>query len=297
MTESHSGRTTARLARAVGSTARETFHSFVATQGSRQASQLAFHLLLAGPAALVFAIWIFSSLGDFAYLRGEVVSEAMSLLPLQDTEGRAEVRQVLERLTDGAGRLGLLTVPVLLFSVSSALSAVRFSVDRANDRVGSGPSFVRSRSSQMLIALAGMPVAVFGAAVVLSGSLGLIFEKVPLFGGLLSSWAGLLGGAAVLSLLLSGLLFVIDRRTSTLKSSITGGVVAALLALAASQGLRLWFAISGGGGPVYGTLAAFIGLLLFAYLFAISIVIGAHVAAAVNQGVRTGSNGGSSPAA
>jgi uncharacterized BrkB/YihY/UPF0761 family membrane protein len=262
---------------------RGAWSSFFGTQGTRQASQLAFHLLLAGPAALVFAIWVFSNLSGYSDLRQEVVAETMSLLPLDDVEGRSDVRQVLDRLADGAGRLGVLTVPVLLFSVSSALSAIRYSVDTANDRLGDGPSFVRSRFSQMLIVLVGVPLTVAGATLLLSGALGLIFEKVPLFGGFLSSWVGALSGIAFLWIIFGALFYVIDRGTSTVLSSLVGGLSTAIVAFAASQALRLWFGISGGGGPVYGSLAAFIGLLIFAYLFSLAIVIGAHVMAATTR--------------
>lgn len=270
-------------------TGRGAWTSFLGTQGTRQASQLAFHLLLAGPAALVFAIWIFSNLSGYSDLRQEIVAQTMSLLPLDDVEGRNEVRQVLNRLADGAGRLGVLTIPVLLFSVSSALSAVRYSVDAASDRLGDGPSFVRSRFSQMLIVLVGIPLTVAGATLLLSGGLGLIFERVPLFGGFLSSWVGALSGVAFLWILFGALFYVIDRGTSTVLSSLIGGLSTAIIAFAASQALRVWFGVSGGGGPVYGSLAAFIGLLLFAYLSSLAIVIGAHVMAATTRQIgRTG---------
>ena len=257
--------------------------AYLEAAGSRKASQLAFHLLLAAPAALVFAIWILSLLDGSGQVRGAIVEAVVESLPLAGVVGENEVRDILNTLGRGAGTLGLVAIPVLLYSTSSALAAMRFAVESANGGRPDDYSFLRMRGQDLLLVLTGMPALVTIALLAVTTSVGLEIGRAPLVGRFLYSIAGpiLLSVFGVTSLIV--LLRLLDLGRSTIRGAIWGGLVAGGLCIAISWGLSTWFELTGGGSLIYGILAAFMGLMIFAYLIANAIVYGAYVAAEINK--------------
>ena len=51
---------------------------------------------------------------------------------------------MLDELTKGAGGLGIFSIVILLYSVSSAIGGLRHAVETANEKGDSGPPFPRT---------------------------------------------------------------------------------------------------------------------------------------------------------
>lgn len=256
---------------------------FLEGAGSRKGSQLAFHLLLATPPALIFAIWVLSLLDSSGQVREAIVEVVAESLPVAKVAGGDEIRRILDTLSRGAGTVGLISIPILLYSTSSALSALRFSVQSANGGRPASYSFLRMRGQDLLLVLAGMPALVVLALLAVATTVGAELETTPVVGRFLYSAAGpvLLAILGTVSLIV--LFRLLDLERSTNRGAIWGGVVAGAACVAISWGLSLWFGLTGGGSLVYGFLAAFMGVMVFAYLLANAIVYGAFVAAEVSR--------------
>ena len=261
----------------------ETGRIFLANTGSRKASQLAFHLLLAAPAALVFAIWILSLLDNSGQVREAVVDGLLGALPLARVAGEKELTSIFDSLSNGAGTVGLVSIPVLLYSTSSALAALRFTVEVANGGVPASYSFLRMKGQELVVAAIGVPLVVLIALLAVSSTVGDEIGRAPVVGRFLYSSAGpillfLVGTGSLIALFR-----ILDFERSRIRGAFWGALVAGLLSVAITNGLSLWFSISGGGSLVYGILAAFMGLMVFAYLIANAVTYGAFLSAEITR--------------
>lgn len=262
-----------------GAACRDVLLSFDRSAGTRQAAQLAFFVLMTLPALLLLAVWILSNIFDSPNVREDLIQEIISNLPLGQVEGKRELEQILNQLTEGAGGLGIATALILLYSISSAIGGLRHAVETANEKNQSGPSFPKNKLADIGITILTLPAALVFVALALSRDL----SEVVGDSGFLSWTAGNLGGPP--GIFAAGLLFytwifwVLNPGKTTWTSAAVGAGVTSLLILLIFGGLRLWFGVSGGGSAVYGVLAGFLGLLLFLNLASIGVVMGAHVAA------------------
>lgn len=257
--------------------------NFLADAGTRKASQLAFHLILAAPAALVFAIWILSLLDHSGQVREAVVDGLVGALPLAKVTGERELASIFDSLSNGAGTVGLLSIPVLLYSTSSAIAALRFTVEVANGGVPESYHFLRMKGEELLVAAVGVPLLVLIALLAVSSTVGEEIGRAPLVGRFLYSSASSILLFLVGTGSLVALFRILDFERSSMRGAFQGALLAGLLSVLITEGLSLWFSVSGGGSLVYGILAAFMGLMVFAYLIANAIAYGAFVSAEITR--------------
>lgn len=188
-------------------------------------------------------------------------------------------------LTRGRADVVSVGFVVALWSGSSATASIVDSITSAHDQ-----KHVRNpvwqRVFSLLIYLAALVVAIFGLPVVALG-------PDRLSGVLPEPWrpaaAGLIAG---LYYPVVGLLFVLVLTTLyklALPHSppwwrlLPGAVLAGVVFLAATTGLRIYIAVLTSTGYTYGALATPIAFLLFAFLLGLSIVLGAHLNSAVQE--------------
>lgn len=265
--------------RRFGAACWEVIQSFDRSAGGRQAAQLSFYVLMTFPALLLLAVWILSNIFDSPDVRGELIQEIIDNLPLEQVQGRREIEDLLNQLTQGAGGLGVATVIVLLYSSSAAIGALRHAVETANESGRRGPPFPKNKGLDILIMLVTLPAGLIFVSLVLSRDLASVVDDSSFL-----AWvAGHLGGP--LGIFCAGLLFytwifwILNPGPTTWSSAAVGASFTAVVIWMIWAGLRVWFEVSGGGSAVYGVLAGFVGLMLFLNLASMAVVLGAHVAA------------------
>ncbi|MBN8865989.1 MAG: YihY/virulence factor BrkB family protein [Solirubrobacterales bacterium] len=253
--------------------------SFDRSAGGRQAAQLSFYVLMTFPALLLLAVWILSNIFDTPDVRSDLIQEIIDNLPLQQVEGRKEIEDLLNQLTQGAGGIGVATAVVLLYSSSAAIGALRHAVETANEKGLSGPSFPKSKGMDILIMAVTLPAALVFIALLLSRDLASVVDDSAFL-----EWvAGNLGGPP--GIFAAGIVFytwifwVLNPGPTTWSSAAVGAAFTAVVIWLVWAALKVWFDVSGGGSAVYGVLAGFLGLLLFLNLASMAVVMGAHVAA------------------
>ncbi|MBN8869509.1 MAG: YihY/virulence factor BrkB family protein [Solirubrobacterales bacterium] len=265
--------------RRFGAACWEVLLSFDRSAGTRQAAQLSFFVLLSFPALMLLAVWILSNVFDSPDVRHDLIQEIIDNLPIEQVQGRKELEDMLDQLTEGAGGLGLLSVGVLLYSVSSAIGGLRHAIETANEKGLHGPPFPENKAIDIGITLVTLPAALVFVSLVLSRDLAKVVDD-----SVFLSWtAAHLGGPA--GIFAAGLVFytwifwVLNPGPTTWSSAAVGSVVTCLLIWLIYTALQVWFGITGGNSAVYGALAGFLGLLLFLNLASMAVVLGAHVAA------------------
>jgi YihY family inner membrane protein len=251
--------------------------------GTRQGAQLSFYLLLTFPALMLLAIWIVSNVFDSPDTRQQLIDEIVGNLPIDEVSGRRDVSDFLDGLTSGAGRLGIITAVILLYSASSTVSALRHAVQTANEKGLTGPSFPKNKGIDVLITIVTLPVTLLIFALSISRPLASLVDDNELLSSFAATFGGPIAISAIGFLLLTWMFWVLNPGRSDWKSVAIGAATATALVLLVSFGLRAWFALAGDGSAVYGVLAVFIGVLLFLNLASMAIVYGAHLAAAVRS--------------
>ncbi|MBK8295052.1 MAG: YihY/virulence factor BrkB family protein [Solirubrobacterales bacterium] len=253
--------------------------SFDRASGTRQAAQLSFFVLMTFPALLLLAVWVLSNVFDTANVREDLIKFIIDNLPVEEVEGRQEITKFLNGLTNGAGSLGLLTVGVLLYSGSAAMGAMRHAVETANENSADGPSFPKNKGLDILITAVTLPFALVFVALLIARPVNSAINDETFFSNFSATFGGPVGIFLFGVIFFSWMFWILNPGKTPWASTLIGAATAATLVGAVSYGLRLWFAISGGGSAVYGALTGFIGLLIFLNLASMGIVYGAHIAA------------------
>lgn len=188
----------------------------------------------------------------------------------------------------GGGRFDILSIGFLL-SLWSGSRVLNVYVDTVSIMYGLGGhrGIVRTRALSFTLYTAGLVLGIIVVPLVLVGP-GLLSRFLSQrFGGIDSlSWLGMFYWPVVTVLSLVGLttLYHVATpvRTRWLRD-LPGAVLALVLWVTASFGLRFVIAASVGGTSIYGPLATPIVVLIWLYSLAIAVLIGAALNAAVDE--------------
>jgi membrane protein len=252
--------------------------SLIQTAGTRDAAQVAYFLVMSFPATLLLLVWCFSAvLGDDS-VRESIVDAIVDALPAADAEGRRQVERLLEEVAAGAGSLGWIGAVALLYSASGAIGALRYATNEAWGERDTRP-YAQGKALDAGLTLIVAPGLIVGLGLTLSGSLANAIGDHP--------WLVALAQFGVTELvpilLLFGVLVVLFRVLPATRASLRAasfGALAALTGVVLVQlGAGAYFALFGDVNAVYGTLGVLLAVVFSAYLDAIAIVYGAHVAA------------------
>ena len=218
---------------------------------------------------------------DDREVRERVVRAVFDNVPLALDADRERLEEVVGDSLDRAGRLGPISIVLLLAAASGVMGALRHAINQAWDIESRPPLLARKLLDVALV---------LGATVLLLFSLSLTATRRA---------AGMLdddrdGGGWLLALLLDGLgdllpfiftalvvLFlyrVLPSPRPKLKDIWPGAVVAAALISLVRGALDLYFDHLANFGALYGSLGALMALLLFVYAVSLVLVFGAEVA-------------------
>jgi YihY family inner membrane protein len=253
--------------------------SFDRAAGTRQAAQLSFYVLLTFPALLLLAVWILSNIFDSPDVRSDLIQEIIDNLPLEQVQGRKELENLLNELTQGAGGLGIMTAVVLAYSSSAAIGALRHAVETANEKGLSGPAFPKNKGLDILILVVTLPAALVFISLALSRGLASVVDDSAFLAFVADNLGGPIGIFVAGVLFYTWIFWVLNPGETTWTSAAAGAVFTCVVIWLVWAALKIWFELSGGGSAVYGVLAGFIGLLLFLNLASMAVVLGAHVSA------------------
>lgn len=252
--------------------------SLVATAGSRDAAQVAYYLVMSFPATLLLLVWCFSTvLGDES-VRQSIVDSIVDALPLADPEDQQQVQRLLDDVAAGAGSLGWISALALLYSASGAVGALRYAVNEAWNERDTRP-YAQGKALDAGVTLVVAPVLLIALGLTLSGTLAETIGDHPWIAAVAQFTVTKLVPIALLLAILVGLYRVLPEGRASLRAALFGGLVALSGILLVQLGTDVYFAAFGGTNAVYGTLGVLLAVVFSAFLDALVIVYGAHVAA------------------
>jgi membrane protein len=253
---------------------------FVEDRAHRDAAQIAFFACLSFVPLALLLVGFFGLAFDDDEVRIRVIRTVFESVPLTEDSDRLRIERVMQDALSGAGRLGPIPLVLLVAAASGVMGALRHAINQAWD-IHERPPLLRRKALDLALIL--------GATVVLLLSLSVTATRRA--ADLLDDEAG---GGWLAALLLDGLgdllpfLFVLAvvlflyrilpmRRPRV--REIWPGAVVATLGLGAVKGLlEVYFEELSDFGALYGSLGAFMALLLFVYAASLVLLFGAEFA-------------------
>jgi membrane protein len=246
--------------------------------GTRDAAQVAYFLVMSFPAILLLLVWSFSNLLGDDSVRGSIVDWIVESLPLADPTDAQEVEALLDDVAAGAGSVGWIGAIALLYSASAAIGGLRYAVTHASGD-GLERPWAPGKALDAGLTLAVAPVLIAALGLTLSGSLADSIGDRPFLVAVAQFAVTKLIPLALLLAVLTGLYRVLSEERPPLRAALIGGVAALIGVLLVQLGAEAYFAALGDRSAVYGTLGVLLAVVFSAYLDAIAVVFGAHVAA------------------
>lgn len=252
--------------------------SVIRTAGSRDAAQVAYFLVMSFPATLLLLVWSFSAVLDDNSVRQSIVDAIVHALPLADAGDRQQVERLLDDVAAGAGSLGWIGALALLYSASGAIGALRHAVNRAWGVRDERP-YLQGKALDVGLTLVVAPVLILGLGLTLSGSLADAIGDHPWIVAMAQFAVTELIPVLLLLAVLLGLFRVLPGERGRIGPACRGGLVATAGVVLVQLGAEAYYSGFGDASAVYGTLGVLLAVVFSAYLDAIAIVYGAHVAA------------------
>ena len=207
--------------------------------------------------------------------RREVVDFLLDRFPLTEDDGRRELEYAMLRVTREVTGFGLLGAVTLVFAASNVMGSLRHALNAAF-RVNDDRPPAQAKLWDLLM------VAVFGVLVTVSFGLTLIDSLVEeTDSGVLNvlQQAGRFTPLIIAIVVFAGIFKLVPARRRSLRDLWPGIVVAAVGYELAKLGFTAYLENFADYGAVYASLGSVVAFLVFTYITAFVVLLGAEIAA------------------
>lgn len=261
---------------ALGSIAWKAINEFFADGCTKLAAAMAYYALFALFPLAILAVTAFGLIASSEAARADTIDAVLDLIPLREDRGRAELEQLLTDVTEDAQVSGAIGLVTLVISASGAMGAVRFSLNTVWDVEDERPP-LRGKALDILL--------VAGAGLALAASLGLtiLVQTASAIGGAVGLLAGQLAPALLAFGVFAVIFTVVPASNPRFRDVWPGALVGALAYAATKILFAIYLRTLADFAAVYASLATVIAFLLFAFISANGMLLGAEVAATWRQ--------------
>jgi membrane protein len=253
---------------------------FVDDRGHRDAAQIAFFAVLS---AVPLAMLLVGGLGlvfDDQEVRTRVVRAVFDNVPLANESDRPRLERTVGDALDNAGRLGPVSVLLLVAAATGVMGALRHSINVAWD-IEARPPLLRRKALDLALVLGATVVVLFSLSLTATERAAELLDDEE-SGGWLAALA-LEGLGDLLPFVFTALVVLFLYRVlpwprPKVREIWPGAIVAAILVSVVRNALELYFDHLADLGALYGSLGALMALLLFIYAVALVVVFGAEFA-------------------
>jgi membrane protein len=253
---------------------------FIEDRAHRDAAQIAFFAVLSFvPLALLlvaaFGLWF-----DDAEVRERVIDTVFSSVPLTQESDRPRIERIMDDALDGAGRLGPIPVLLLVAAASGVMSALRHAINEAWD-IHDRPPLLRRKALDVVLVLGATTILLLSLSVTATRRAANLLDDEAGGGWLAALALDALGDVLPFLFVLAVILFlfrILPMRRPSLRDIWPGALVATLGIGAVKGVLEIYFEELSDFGALYGSLGAFMALLLFVYTASMVLLFGAEFA-------------------
>jgi membrane protein len=253
---------------------------FVEDRGHRDAAQIGFFAVLSFVPLALLVVAAFGLFFDDAEVRRRVVTTVFDSVPLAQPGDRDRLERTVGTALDGAGSLGPFTIVLLIAAATGVMGALRHAINQAWD-IAARPPLLRRKAIDLALVSGGTLVLLLSLSVTATHKAANFLDDKTAVGAVVSVLLDALGAVLPLALAAAVILFlyrVLPLERPRTRDIWPGAVVAALLLGLVKVGLELYLGHLSNFGALYGSLGAFMALLLFVYAAALVLVFGAEFA-------------------
>jgi membrane protein len=261
-----------------------TKHAFLAFTGDdclQLAAAIAYYVLFSIVPLAIVTISVFGLFLNSEHLRTQIVNHVLDVVPLSQTDGRAAVDRALSNVHRVSGPVAALGLIATLWTASAVFASVRKALNRVW-RIAEHRPFAQ----QKLIDFAqlGLLAVFLLGSTILTGVLRTFRELAPSNAGPLAGRSPLweipsIALPASLTFVAFAFLYrIVPAERPRWRDALPGALIATLLFEALKNSFAFYVANFNNFDVVYGSLAGALLFLLYTYLGAAILLIGAEIA-------------------
>jgi membrane protein len=245
----------------------------------RDAAQVGFFAMLSFVPLALLLVAAFGLVFDDAEVRTRIVRTVFENVPLSAEEDRAQLEGTVENSLRGAGRLGGISLLILIVAASGIMGALRHTINEAWD-IHDRPPLLRRKALDVALILGATLLLALSLSVTATRRAADVLEEEE-GGGVAASALDFVGDMLPLAFTGAVILFlycVLPMQRQRPRDVWPGVAVAVLLLALLREGLDFYFEELQDLGALYGSLGALMALLLFVYAASIVLLFGAEFA-------------------
>ena len=265
---------------------RRSIEEFFADNCTQMAAAISYYVLFSLFPLLIFLVGILGLFLQDSQLQRDVVNNVLDFVPLSEDKGREQVTEAVKGVAGvGSGALGLFGLLGMAWSASSMFGIIRRSLNKTYDLDYRRPLVQQKLLDLAMVAALGL---FFLASVAATGFLRVVrqrSEDIPRLGDV-ADQAGLVWDAAsfLLPLIMSFAAFMllywlVPAARIRPRDVWPGALVSAFLFDTAKIGFSIYLEHFSSYDLVYGSLGAVASFLVWIYIGANIMLLGAEVAA------------------
>jgi membrane protein len=249
------------------------------------AASIAFHVLFSLFPLTIVLVSIFGLVLQDDELRQDVIDELVDVLPVSES-AQTNVAESIEGIATPLSAIGFVSLFALLWGASGMMASIRVGLERALKVDRGRPAAHAKLVDFLLVAITGLLVLVVVGLSAFAAFFSRLVDRVSEEVGIASPSGILLQNGlqlvvvAVMALLLYR--FIPARKLHT-RGAVAGAVLTALGTWGATKVLAIVFADFSRYNLIYGSLAGVMTFLLYVYVVALILLLGAEFAYAWSQ--------------
>ena len=253
---------------------------FVDDRAHRPAAEIAFFAALSSIPLALLLVGSFGMVFAKSDVRGRVIDTVFEYIPLADESDRALLERTIAESLAGAGRLGVVSVLLLVAAASGIMSALRKAINTAWD-IDVNPPLVRRKLFDLVLVVGGTMTLALSLSVTVPRRAAVLADRDEAGFTLTAALLDALGDAipfVFTALVVLFLYRVLPVERPKVREIWPGALVAAVLLFFVKGALELYFDHLADFGALYGSLVALMALLLFFFGASNVLVFGAEFA-------------------
>ena len=253
---------------------------FLDDRAHRPAAEIAFFAALSSIPLALLLVASFGLVLESADVRGRVIDTVFEYIPLADDSDRALLERTIAEALAGAGRLGFVSVLLLVAAASGIMSALRKAINTAWD-IDVNPPLVRRKLLDLALVAGGTVVLALALSVTIPRRAAAVADRGEAGFTPTAALLDALGDVIPFAFTVVVILFLyraLPVERPKVREIWPGALVAAALLVLVKGALELYFEHLADFGALYGSLGALMALLLFFFGASVVIVFGAEFA-------------------
>ena len=253
---------------------------FVDDRGHRDAAQIAFFAVLSAVPLVMLLVGGLGLAFDDTEVRERTVEVVFDNVPLAQSADREQTEDAVRSALDNTGRLGPISILLLVAAATGVMGALRHSINQAWD-IERRPSILKRKALDLALVLGATVLILFAFTIAATRRAEELLDDEAGGGWLAAFLLDLVGDVLPFVFTVAVILFlyrVLPWPRPQVREIWPGAVVAAVLIGLVREVLDAYFEHLADFGALYGSLGALMALLLFVFAVSNVLVFGAEFA-------------------